>query len=45
MLPLGGQQGALVLGADRKLAFKEDDVAWARATALRLGRTLAAEAL
>lgn len=41
MVPLGGGvPGALVLGADRKLAFKDDDVAWARAVATRCGEAL-----
>ena len=41
MVPLGGQIGAIVLGANRKRAFGSDDVMWARAIATRLGAALA----
>ena len=40
MLPLAGQAGAVVLGADRKRAFNSEAVQWARAVAARLGSTV-----
>ena len=36
LVPLPKQQGALILGADRNRAFREDDVAWARQLAAGL---------
>lgn len=40
MLPLVGSTGALVLACDRQRGFTEEDVAWARAIAARLGACL-----
>lgn len=38
IVPIGGQQGALILAADQVRAFKQDDVAFARTLALRVGK-------
>ena len=44
VLPMGDQgasRGAVVLGADAQRAFKQDDIAWARALSARMGVALA----
>mmetsp|Transcript_48588 Transcript_48588/g.105329 ORF Transcript_48588/g.105329 Transcript_48588/m.105329 type:complete len:315 (-) Transcript_48588:68-1012(-) len=40
IIPLGAQQGAVILATDRVRAFKEDDIAWARLLSLRMGQAL-----
>ena len=41
MLPFVGSTGALILACDRQRGFTEEDVAWARAIAVRLAGCLA----
>jgi len=43
LVPMPGQLGAVVLGTDTQRAFKDDDVAWARAVATRVGEVMACD--